>query len=303
MCDQVCHLVALRPEVPLLGGGVVVVEPSEVPAERIADGDDQRTAVVGAVGELGVLQSPATKRRVAAAEGVVERFGYREVAADHSHEDAVVGGGKVVGVGQQAAPPGWLRRAPRGQQVAEIAAVGLPRRIQPVRRYVGAEAERDGIGDHVVPARMGREQVRFGHDVAVDEHEDAVAGGARAGVARTCEPEALPLLADHGQVEVGGGPAQRRVGAVVDDDDVEEFLRIGLPCQAREHKFEVPRRLVVGHHDAHCACRRESVGCWHRDLTPVVAAHAGRLRLGPGRVGGHWRSHWLDSLRHPNPRT
>ena len=53
----------------------------------------------------------------------------------------------------------------------------------------------------MMPARMGFEHAAIGDHVAVHEHEDVVAGGAGAVVARARQPESASLLADHGDVQ------------------------------------------------------------------------------------------------------
>ena len=53
----------------------------------------------------------------------------------------------------------------------------------------------------VMPSSVFSQPARFGHHVAVQEHDDVVGGGSDAGVASTREPEAQVLLVYDTDVE------------------------------------------------------------------------------------------------------
>ena len=276
------ELGALKLLVPFLPGPALGPAPL-VPAEGVARRHQQPAPHPHPVAELGVLPAIAGEGLVEAPHLLEENPGDPEIAAVHGPEHIVVPRGEVRGSGHVALQPGRVE-GPAGEQVRERRRPVADRGgIHPLDRPIGAEAERQRIRDRVVPAGVGREQPGFRDHVAVEKHEDVVQRRARPGVPGPRNPEPAPLLAHrpHGQ-RCRGGDAERRVGTVVDDDDLEQRARIVLPLEPREGERERPRRLEAGHDDADREGGPERRRRRHRDPAPVVAAHRRRARAGGG---------------------
>ena len=280
--NEVRELRALQRPVPFLPGPALDPAPL-VPAEGVARRHQQAAAHLHPVAELGILTAIAGEGLVEASHLLEERPGDPEIVAGHGPERIVAPRGEVRGSHHVPLQPGPVE-GPAGEQFRERRRPIADRRgIDPLDRHTGAEAERQRIRYRVVPAGVGREQPRFRDHVAVEKHEDVVQCRARPGVPGPRKPEPAPLLPHraHGQ-RCGGGDAERRAGTVVDDDHLEQRVRIILALEPREGERQRPRRLEAGHDDADREGRPERRRRRRRDLAPVVAAHRGRARPGGG---------------------
>ena len=276
------ELRALKRLVPFLPGPALGPAPL-VPAEGVARRHQQPAPHLHPVAELGILAAVAGEGLVEASRLLEERPGDPEIVAGHGPEQVVVPRGEVPGPRHVPLQPGRVAR-PTGEQFPERRGPVADRRgVDIPDRHTGAEAERQRIRDRVVPAGVGREQPGFGDHVAVEKHEDVVQCRARPGVPGPRKPEPAPLLPHRAHAQRGrGGDAERREGAVVDHDHLEQRARIVLALEAREGERQRPRRLEAGHDDAHREGGPERHRRRRRDPAPVVAAHRGRTRPGGG---------------------
>ena len=117
---------------------------------------------------------------------------------------------------------------------------------------------------------------------------------ARAPALRArAQPEPAPLLAHQLDVERGGdgqgGDLERRLRAVVDDHDLEQRARPGLPLQPGEGQRQRPGRLVAGHDDADRQRRHEGRGLrlrvWSLRLVTSGTGNSGSLYRSGHRMG------------------
>ena len=308
--DQLGELRALARLVPRLAFPALRPAPL-VPGERGAHRHQQPAPHLHPVGELGVLPAIAVEGLVEAAHFLEEGPGDREIVPGHGPEKVVMPGGQLPGPGQVALRPGRVEGPIREQRPERARPVADRAGIDARRRHLRAKAQRQRVGDRVMPTRMGRQQARFGDHVPVEEDQDAVRRRSRPGIARPCQPEAAPVLAHHpnferGRVERGRGrPRERRLGAIVDDDDLEQLPGIVLPFQPRQRQHQRSGRLEAGHDDADRQRRREACALGQSHPPPVVAAHRGRERPRHGltsplrcRPHGTVRSTW-PSPPHP----
>ena len=231
-----------------------------VPGEGAALRRQQPAAHLHPVAELGVLPAIAREGLVEAADRLEEGPRDPQIVPRHRPEQVVVPRGQIPGPGHVALPPRRIE-GPVAQQ--------LPDRPGPVadrfgvdagRRHVRAEAQRQRVGDRVVPARMRRQQPRLRDHVAVEKHQDGVRRRPRPGIARPRQAEPAPRLAHQLHLERSGdgqgGEPERRLRAVVDDHDLEQRARPVLPRQPGERQRQRIGRLEAGHDDADRQRRR-----------------------------------------------
>ena len=145
-----------------------------VPGEGAARRRKQPAAHLHPVAELGVLPAIAGEGLVEAADRLEEGPRYPQIVPGHGPEQVVVPRGHVPRPGHVALQP-WPVEGPPREQLAERPRP-VPDRpgIDPRRRHIRAEAERQRVGDRVVPARVCGQQPRLRDHVAVEEDQDGV---------------------------------------------------------------------------------------------------------------------------------
>ena len=140
-----------------------------VPGEGAALRRQQPAPHLHPVAELGVLPTIALEGLVETAERLEEGPQDAQIVPGHGPEEILVTGGQAPGPGHVPLPPGRIERPAREQFPERAGAPENRPGIDARHRHISAEPERHGVGDRVVPARMGRQQPGLGDHVAVGE--------------------------------------------------------------------------------------------------------------------------------------
>ncbi len=256
-----------------------------MPAQSASLRNQDRSQGVGPPTELDVLRAPLGERLVESAHSPEEVGRHREVPPGHHPEDIVGVRGQVVGQRHAAFDPLGPLDGPPLEEIGERAGP-LADGGGVDARDVGmaAEPERQQVAGGVVPSGMGGEPIGLGHHVAIEERQDAAAGGAGSVVAGPGQPEAQVRLVDHADLQGRRpGQIQRGIGAVVHHDYFEQLAGVGLALETGQGQGERLRRLVVGDHDSDGNLRLEDLDRCYGQRPPVVVPHSGRgwnLHLG-----------------------
>ena len=223
------------------------------------------------VAELRVVHSARGARFVEPAHLFVELATDADARSLHDPE-------RVVGLRREIACPAQVRldlrrrRLPPGEGLREPpAALGGRRCVGGVHRNARPQSDGQGIGQRVVPPRVGRQPSRLRQHAGVEKHQDVMGRRPRPGVACPRPPAGVVLQVYVLLLERRRRRGCRRPGrAHVDDDDLEQVQRPGLACQRAEGPFKGLRRCRVPYHHAHGPPWRERPRRGHRDLAPVV---------------------------------
>ena len=201
--DQLRNLGALQFQAGLLAAARRCAR-TLMPAHRVTCWDEHATACESAVAELGVLAPPLGECLVVTAHQLEERAGHAQIAPRDDTEEVISVGRQIVGARHVELDP---FRPVDGATLEQLRQRSFPvpdaACVDSGNVDVRSKTESQDVAGGMVPTRMFSQPTRFGHHVAVQEHDDVVRGGPDTGIACACKAEAQVFLMHDADFERG----------------------------------------------------------------------------------------------------